>query len=134
MRRGRKPKRYDSALAEAWFRAVVPPRATCLVCDTRRSLQGHHALPKQQIEQFCSAARLEDGHRNRLLWDERNGISLCVADHERHTKAFRRVPRGKLPGRVWEFAADLDFLADLLAVRGFGSGWATEKLKAEYPE
>lgn len=79
-----------------------------------RRFQAHHPLEK---------ALLPPEHR----WDPRNSLWLRSRVHERHTTGAKRVPRGCLPARVWEFAAEMDRLRP-------GTEWATFAVERAHPE
>jgi 5-methylcytosine-specific restriction endonuclease McrA len=123
-----KPKGYDLDAAGHFFAATVHRKAVCAGCGSRRGLEAHHGLPKAAIEDFARSERLSQEERNRLLWDPRNGVALCQRCHERHTTAFSRLSRAKLPKRVWAFALELNAMATRQ-----GKEWATVRLEREYP-
>jgi hypothetical protein len=98
-----KPKPVDEearGLAGEWYRAVVPAKL-------RRTHQGHHVIPQQTLKNL-----FPKGHGGRslpqILWDERNGMAVPNRDHERHTVAFKKIPRSEVPASVFEFAAELE--------------------------
>lgn len=72
---------------------------TCVVCG-QRATQGHHAVAKQTI--------LARGDLD-LAYDARNGVPICELCHGRHEKAFKRIPRARLPHGVLDWAYDNGF-------------------------
>lgn len=116
----------DPELAAAWHRAVVHRGARCLVCGGRTHLQGHHVISQQAIRSHARSLRLKPAETQRLLWDSRNGVALCSPCHDRHTSAFRRVPRRLLPAFVYAFVDVLDAQT--------GHSAMLERLRREYPE
>lgn len=125
MKRSRPRKEYDLAAAKAWFDATCRRPARCVVCQTARGLQAHHVIDKSWLERVAKTLRLSGEDRNALLWDTRNGMSLCPRDHERHTNAYRRIPRYLIPAKAWEFAREVD--------RMLGTEAATLRLEQQYP-
>ena len=81
--------------AHDWWVAVAKGKP-CVVCRSTRGVQAHHVIEKQVVKRAGGD-----------VWDKRNGIALCVRDHERHTSAYRRVPRYLVPAAAWEFAREL---------------------------
>lgn len=74
-------------------------------------LEAHHVIPKSKLKQ--------EGFRDfRIIWDERNGLCLCVFHHGRHTDWVQRVPREILPDGILEFVDELNL------------GWLLDR---EYP-
>lgn len=126
MRSRPKPKEYDLEAANKFFTSAVFYGARCIVCSEKKGLQAHHAIPKAWIEQVARRLRLSNEERNALLWSPQNATSLCARCHERHTTAYRRVPRYLLPAAVWEFVEHVDGL--------LGTQEATVRLEREYPE
>jgi 5-methylcytosine-specific restriction endonuclease McrA len=76
------------------------PGARCASCGLRRfDLQVHHVITQQQLKKIG---------RKDVLWDLRNALVLCPLCHERHTSAFKRIPREKLRIENIDFALELD--------------------------
>lgn len=106
----------ELAQMERWHRIVTADQ--CVMCQAipvgqevfaaRRAdvlrREGHHILAKRLL----IAAGLEH-----LLWDERNGLSLCRLHHQRHESWFQRVPRRLLPRRAHEFAEEVGMVVQL---------------------
>lgn len=113
MKRPVKRSGYDLGMAGAWWASVVGTRS-CAVCGERNRVEGHHILPKRDIKQWALSEGLTTADAQKYLWDERNGLPLCVDCHQRHETAFQRVPRRLLPDSAFEFAKemDLDYLLD----------------------
>lgn len=61
-------------------------RLRCAICGARYP-DGHHVIPKR----YLKTNDLQD-----FLWDQRNMLPLCSGCHDRHERAFARVPREKL--------------------------------------
>jgi hypothetical protein len=100
-------------------------RHPCIICDAipaGRS-QAHHCIPKQWIKRELAFLPVEE--QETWVWDHRNGVCMCAADHERQESGARRIPREWLPQAVWDFAYDLDQLLETEA--------ATQKLVDIYP-
>jgi hypothetical protein len=126
MRRRRRDRGTDPDAAFAWFQAVTRGKR-CVVCEHKHpQMQAHHAVEQQVLRRefphgalFVSGDWLpvdrymavdeSDPFRSlqELLWDKRNGIPLCPADHEGHTSHMRKVPIAKLPAAVFVFATEL---------------------------
>jgi len=116
--RPRRRKRSDAEVAqmEHWHRTVTADEcAMCLeipvdeeVFVARRAdvlrREGHHILAKRLL----IAARLDH-----LLWDVRNGMSLCRLHHQRHEAWFQRVPRRLVPPPAFAFAAEVGMVPQL---------------------
>ncbi len=66
--------------------------------DCRGPLQAHHVIRQQDL-------RKRGWHH--LLWDPRNGVTLCRRAHEQHTSRFRPLPLFCLPERCVVFASEL---------------------------
>lgn len=75
---------------------VVHPFQT----DCEGVLEAHHVITQQQLRK---AGRLD------LLWDPRNGATVCELAHRRHTRAIQRIPLRLLPDRCVRFAAEYGF-------------------------
>ena len=114
MKRGRKAARSeDERLAsEVWYR-LVTRRGVCVVCGKAGRLQSHHVLPQQFLRRLARDLGVEAA---RLLWDERNGLALCVACHAGHHSRLRPIRRDVLPRPAFEFA------------RRWGCGWKLDRL------
>lgn len=99
-------KRPSDADERTRFKVAVlnADAATCQVHDDEDDctfpLQSHHVVGQQQ---------LRSAGRHDLLWDPRNGMTVCEGAHERHTKALERIPFAKLPARCVRFAAEHGF-------------------------
>ncbi len=120
--RGRKRSVAERTQMEHWHRIVTADQ--CVMCQAipvgqevfvaRRAdvlrREGHHILAKRLL----IAAGLEH-----LLWDPRNGMSLCRLHHHRHESWFQRVPRRLVPATAFDFAeeagevAEINFVAQL---------------------
>jgi hypothetical protein len=64
--------------------------------DCEGDLEAHHVITQQQLRHAA---------RHDLLWDPRNGMTVCELAHRRHTRAIQRISIGRLPARCIEFAA-----------------------------
>lgn len=97
----------------------------CIITGARardaddRRFHCHHPLPKGVLR-----ARGLHGH----VWDDRNGVLVTRAVHERHEHGAgdeHRIPRERLPAGVWAFAQELDELD--------GTSWATSLVERLHP-
>ena len=79
-----------------------------MVCDKPTGLQGHHVISQSVLKRLARALRLSEEQTQDLLWDHRNGVAVCVRDHQRHTDAVDRIRISRLPARVFEFIAEWD--------------------------
>lgn len=93
-------------------------RGRCVVCewkgrehDEHHEHDPHHVLPARYIRRYVRSLRLPADEAAKLLrsllWDPRNGICLDRRCHDKHEKAFRRVPREVIPEKAWQFAREL---------------------------
>jgi hypothetical protein len=126
VRTRRRARGTDPALAAAWHAAVVHRGARCLVCGVRGRLEGHHVLSQQAIRSYARTLRLSTAETQRILWDSRNGVAVCVGCHARHTNAVERVSRRLLPAFVFAFVEELD--------KKTGHQALLERVRREYPE
>lgn len=117
----------DAALSKAWHRTVVNRRARCVVCGATRRLQGHHVIAQAVLRRYAVEHDLSIEETQALFWDPRNAVALDEVCHQRHTNAYRRVPRYVLPAHVFEFVRDLDARYD------DGRQPIRARLEAEYP-
>jgi hypothetical protein len=83
-------------------------------------------VPKAWLRDVADSMRLSEAERTRLVWNERNGVALCVACHARHTSGFRKVPRSKVPLKVWPFIQEVNRL--------LGTEQASVRFEREYPD
>lgn len=77
-------------------RCVVHEFAT----DCEGDFHAHHVISQQQ---------LRHAGRDDLMWDWRNGATVCDLAHRRHHRAIQRIPMVKLPPRCIAFAAEHGF-------------------------
>jgi cytochrome c553 len=127
LRAKRRPSTNDAEKSAAWHKAVVHPKATCVVCDRPRRatrLQGHHVISQQVLKRECASLELSVEQTQDILWDHRNGIALCTRCHERHTNAVERIRLARLPARVLEFVHFMDSM--------IGSERLMSRLRSEY--
>lgn len=90
----------DAEEREAFKRKVLAlDGGRCLVheyeTDCEGVLEAHHVVTQQY---------LRASGRHDLLWDPRNGMTVCNRAHSRHTAAVERIPLAKLPPRCYDFA------------------------------
>lgn len=116
-RRQQKPMTVDDRMAAEAFRRKVCS-SPCVVCGSTVDLKAHHVLPKREIKAYASANGLDAAQLRSLLWDPRNGLSLCERDHMRHERALVRVPLALIPAKAWQFARELG--RDWLLERTYG--------------
>lgn len=94
-------KRPSDAADRERFKALVLAMDGGRCCvhdyetDCEDGLEAHHVITQQQL-------RLAGRHD--LLWDPRNGMTVCGLIHRRHTTAVQRIPADKVPERCAEFA------------------------------
>lgn len=120
-RRSDRPQPIEGPLTPGAWRAEVwrLDGGRCVGCGEEVPLdadlwvwQAHHALPKQ---------RLRRAGLHHLVWDPRNGVTLCKRCHERHESAISRIPGAKLPRRVFAFVLEL-------------GTWAPDALEVLHPQ
>lgn len=84
--------------------AVLATDRGCVVHEDESECEGdvhaHHVVTQQQLRQ----AGRED-----LLWDPRNGATVCELAHRRHHRAIQRIPYDRLPERCIAFAREYGF-------------------------
>jgi hypothetical protein len=108
MRSRRRRRDIDPELAAAWKAAVVHRGSRCLMCGGRAELQAHHVIGQQVLRRYARELKLKRATAQRVLWDRRNGVPVCRRCHERHTCAYVRIPRARLPNFVFAYVAELD--------------------------
>jgi len=111
---------------EEWRRQVaLATDLRCIVTGTRAAdvfdpaFDAHHPLPKSEL-------RARGLHA--FVYDARNGVFVAEQVHVAHEYGAGdedRIPRDRLPARVWEFAAEMDEL-------GRGK-WATAMVERKHP-
>jgi hypothetical protein len=117
LRKGRR-KTVGTAEQKLAFRVAVCSEGRCAVeseaCYGR--LEAHHVTSQQHIRRFATTNKLTEEETAELIWEPRNGISLCANHHERHTLALEPVPRSVLPEDALVFADSLglSYLLDKL--------------------
>jgi hypothetical protein len=74
----------------------------CVVCHGK-AVQAHHVVPLRTLFARGEDYALEAGG------DARNGAPICVACHESHENASRRIRRSELPVGVIRWAQQEDF-------------------------
>lgn len=89
-------------------RCCVHPYET----DCEDGLEAHHVVTQQQL-------RLAGRHD--LLWDPRNGMTVCGKAHRRHTTAVLRIPASAIPERCLDFAREHGFDAVGILERYYAS-------------
>ncbi len=107
----------DAEERERFKRAVlVLDGGRCCVheyeTDCEDGLEAHHVVTQQQL-------RLAGRHD--LLWDPRNGMTVCGLVHRRHTQAIQRIPASAIPGRCTTFATHHGFDAAGIIERYYAS-------------
>lgn len=93
-------------LPQKWWLWVVHGKR-CVVCGTRRNLEGHHVIERNALKN-----ELPDGATilgrpftlDELIWHPANGVPVCELCHVRHTRRIRRIPAEKLPAITFKFA------------------------------
>ena len=81
-------------------------------CDSK--MDAHHVIKQQTIRN-----NVPGEVRMTAQWDPRNGIPLCRKHHSRVTLGTDQVPKDRLPGEIWAFAAD------------YGLSWVLERAYKE---
>lgn len=94
LRRRRKP--VGVIAADIWREGLHESK--CVVCGTRRNLDGHHAIPRRVLVWH---------HLDEFVMDKRNRVPVCRYDHESHECAHRLIRRCELPASVFDFAAEI---------------------------
>lgn len=64
----------------------------------------HHAVPQQVLRKWALHA---------LLWDTRNGVTVCTFAHESHHSRSDPMLLSALPARCHDFAREFGFTAYL---------------------
>jgi hypothetical protein len=90
----------DAEERERFKRAVLAMdggecQAHAYPTDCEDGIEAHHVITQQE---------LRHAGRHDLLWDPRNGMTVCGLAHRRHTAAVQRIPRDRLPRRCLGFA------------------------------
>jgi hypothetical protein len=103
--RPKPPATEDEKAARQHFKLMVHVLdLRCLVHDDEHDCvgdrQAHHVVTQQQ---------LRDAFRDDLLWDWRNGMTVCERAHSRHTKAVERIGLSRVPDRCVAFAEEHGF-------------------------
>lgn len=92
----RRPKPVGVIVADIWRDGIHD--CTCVVCGTRRNLDGHHAIPRRVLVRLGFAD---------YIMDKRNRVPVCRYDHESHESRHRPILRSELPASVFDFAEEL---------------------------
>lgn len=107
-RRKEPPSSLEEALAAQWA-AGLPRR--CAVTGRRASatdpMEAHHPLPREYLRRMARERGMGAEERARLLWDPRNRMAVLRSVHDRHTRAFERIPAKALTEANWEFAREV---------------------------
>lgn len=96
----------SDAAARLDFRvAVLATDQRCLVHDDETTCDppsaAHHVVTQQQLRH---AGRAD------VLWDPRNGMTVCARAHRLHHSGESRIPLARVPRRCVEFARENGFL------------------------
>lgn len=81
----------------------------CVVRDDGKHqgpLQAHHVTSKEAIKSWYSRSKTLTP-LDALLWDPRNGLTVCRRHHDRHTLARCRIPRRAVHAEAVAFARAL---------------------------
>ena len=82
----------------------------CEVCRQKPAEQAHHVVREQTIR--ANAWRL--GYDFEVVrWDRRNRLLICVACHEPHTNAGKRIHVSTLRPETFEFSSEYGFDSSL---------------------
>lgn len=115
------PRKTSLPGARGWTQRVFTLYGNrCVVCG-ERAVQGHHAVERSVI---LSARHLTQTEREALAYDARNGVPVCLRDHERHTNAVARIPFACLPPAVVEWALAHGFRGRIMDRRIYPRGSA----------
>lgn len=68
--------------------------------DCEDGIEIHHVITQQE---------LRHAGRHDLLWDPRNGMTVCGLAHRRHTQAIQRIKIARIPPRCIAFAIEYGF-------------------------
>lgn len=93
MKRQRLGEATARAAYHVWAERQQSPHIRCANCGDPWPQDWHHAIPKSK---FPAATD-----------DARGLVPLCRLCHERHERAFRRLPRSILPAAVFDLAREL---------------------------
>lgn len=105
-RNGIRPVRRERAQrwdGWAWREAVFGLHGPWSLLSGAPAETAHHCITRQQLRRELPADVYKAAIR-----DPRNGVPLTNREHERHHSRMAVIPADRLPGSVWEFAADLD--------------------------
>jgi hypothetical protein len=92
---------------------VTVAQERCVMCgDEHGHHEAHHAVEAQVLRRICRSQGLSDAEALAVVYDPAFGVALCGPGtrnrcHERHTNAVSRVPRSRLPERVFVAAYEL---------------------------
>jgi hypothetical protein len=87
----------------AWKMAVLRRQPVCVVCGGRGFLKAHHVITKQKLRRELGKKIAEE-----VMWDPRNGMTLCEFHHSQHHCRAKPVPLEKLSHENWNFAMEHD--------------------------
>lgn len=79
-------------------------RRPCRLCGDTQGLEAHHVIAKSILKRELAAKGKPCPAG--VIWDARNGMSLCRACHERFTNRALQIDRSKLSMANEEFAAE----------------------------
>jgi hypothetical protein len=84
--------------------AVLATDGRCLAHDREADCEGdfhaHHVITQAQLRR---AGRAD------LLWDPRNGMTVCELAHRRHHRGLQRIRLDRVPERAIRFATENGF-------------------------
>lgn len=102
---------YERVLLESgcYFKNIFPHQ-----CDGPRD--PCHLLSKQKLKRIAKDRGYDADETIRLVWDPRNGVPGCRAQHHRMDNGFLRVYWEQLPSKTKLFADDWDLEWEILQV------------------
>lgn len=102
---------YERVLLESgcYFKNIFPHK-----CDGPRD--PCHLLSKQKLKRIAKDRGYDEETTMKLVWDPRNGVPGCRAQHHRMDNGFLRVYWEQLPSKTKLFADDWDLEWEILQV------------------
>ena len=91
---------YDAVLERDDYRCIRAGEGECT-----GALDAHHVISKQTLKAHASTAANVTARRN-LVWDPRNGVTVCRGHHAHLTVRADRLTAGEVPPEARDFARE----------------------------